>query len=217
MTTEKPTLPEYLKPLAPSLKWWVVGLVAGLLIIWQAIFHSFFMDLPMVTGHRLNAIVGAVLVAGVTLAFFQLIQGYERQLAEAAQEYLERNERLRALEAGRDTRLLQLSQELALAIADILWRCEEARGLPKFCDPAETLAGVEERLHGLQTVVQAMVELREESKGLTEKVPAILEEYERYRRQHPPRELKLTEKEWDAIRRAAERRAVPVTEESARP
>lgn len=196
--------PEDLRPVAPGIKWWVVGIAAVLLGLWEVIFHAEFMRLPMVTGHRLNALVSILLVAGVTLAFFRLIQGYEQRLARAAAALREKNEALRALEAERDTRLLDLSRDLALALTDILWRCEEARQLPKTFDAQETLSAVEARAHELQQVIRAMVELRDHGDGLTDRVPAILEEHQRYLQEHPRKEVKLTDKDWEAIRRRIE-------------
>ena len=73
------------RPLAPQLKWIIVGIVALVLGAWQIAFHLWFMGLPMLTGHRLNALIAAVLVAGVLLAFFVLIQDYERQLSRCAE------------------------------------------------------------------------------------------------------------------------------------
>lgn len=83
---------------------------------------------------------------------------------------------------------------------DILWRCEEARQLPKAFDAHETLTTIETRIHELQSVIRAMVELRDHGDGLTDKVPAILEEYERYRDEHPRKEVQLTDRDWEAIR-----------------
>jgi len=212
MPNENEAFPDYLRPVAPLIKWWVVGIAALLLGLWEIVFHAWFMGLPMVSGHRLNALVSAVLVAGVTLAFFRLVQGYEQRLARAAAALREKNEAFRALEAERDTRLLDLSRDLALALAEILWRCEEARQLPKAFDAQKTLTAVETRIHELQSVIRAMVELRHHGDGLTDKVPAILEEYQRYRDEHPRKEVQLTDKDWEAIRRRIEQpgaRAVP--------
>lgn len=179
-----------LRPVAPQAKWWIVVAVFLLLGAWELFFHYRFMGLPMVTWHRLNVLVGASLVTMTVLASFVLIQGYERRLAAAAAALKEKNEALRALEAERDTRLLDLSGDLALALADIINRCEEVRQLPKAFDPVEALAAVESRASALQSVIRAMIELRDRGDGLTEWVPAVLEEYEAYlktlRRNGPP-------------------------------
>ena len=157
MTNDRDNFPDYLRPVAPGIKWWVVAITALLLGLWEIVFHSWFMGFPMVTGHRLNALISAALVAVVTLAFFRLIQAYEQRLARAAVALRERNEALRALEAERDTRLLELSRDLALALAEILWRCAEARQLPKAFDAQETLATVETRADELQSVIRAKI------------------------------------------------------------
>src|SRR5262249_17386771 len=100
---------------AGRIKWWLVGIVAVLLGAWELAFHTWFMSVPMVTGHRLNALIAALLVGGVLLAAFRLLQQYEEQLATAAEELRQKNEALSLLEAERDTRLFQLARDLALA------------------------------------------------------------------------------------------------------
>jgi hypothetical protein len=183
--SEKSPFSDPLRPVAPQVKWWIVVAVFLLLGAWELFFHYGFMDLPMVTWHRLNVLVGASLVTMTILASFVLIQGYEQKLAAAAAALKEKNEALRALEAERDTRLLDLSRDLALALADITYRCEEARQLPKAFDPVEVLTTVESRASALQSVIRAMVQLRDRGDGLTDWVPAVLEEYEEYLKSHP--------------------------------
>ncbi len=180
--------------------------MAGLLAGWEGIHHTYLMGLPMMVAHRVNALAGIVLVAGTTLVFFSLIQAYERRLSEAATRLRERNEDLRALEEARDTRLLDLSRDLALTLADILMVCEEARHFPKTFDPLAALEKVEGRAGVLQAVIRSMIALRDQGDGLTERTPAILEEYERYRREHPRAARTLTDAEWAELRRCLERR-----------
>ena len=57
--------PEYdgWRPIAPQIKWLIVGIVVLLLGAWELLFHLTLMGLPMITGHRLNALVAAGLVA----------------------------------------------------------------------------------------------------------------------------------------------------------
>ena len=139
----------------------------------------------MATWHRLNVLAGASLVAMTVLANFILIQAYEQRLAAAAAALQERNEALRKLEAERDSRLLDLSRDLALALADIIGHCEAARQLPRAGDAAQALAAVEDRAQALQSVIRAIVQLRDRGEGLTDFVPAILAEYEEHLKTHP--------------------------------
>lgn len=173
------------RPVAPQAKWWIVGVVFVLLGVWELAFHRWFMDVPMILGHRLNALIAASLVAVVVLATFVLIQRYEQRLAAMADELKRKNEALRALEAERDTRLVALARDLAVALADIVTRCEVARGLPEDIDAAEEFAAIEARAHTFQTVISAMIDLKHEGAGLTEALPSILDEYQRHREAHP--------------------------------
>jgi hypothetical protein len=180
MMTHQRQLPSELRPVAPHVKWWIVGLAALLLGAWELFFHTTYMSLPMATWHRINVLVGAVLVGATVLAAFVVIQNYEQRLAAAARALDEKNEALRSLEAERDTRLLDLSRDLALALADIIFTSEAARGLPRTCDPIAALQKVEERAGELQTVIRAMVQLRDRGDELTDRLPAILAEYQAY-------------------------------------
>src|SRR5689334_6718840 len=108
--------------MAPHAKWWIVGVVFVLLGIWELAFHRWFMEVPMILGHRLNALIAASLVAVVVLATFVLIQRYEQRVAALADELKRKNAALRALEAERDIRLVALARDLALALADIVTR-----------------------------------------------------------------------------------------------
>jgi hypothetical protein len=177
----RPAADEPLRPIAPQAKWWIVGWVAFLLGAWELVFHSWFMGLSMVVGHRLNALIAALLVAIVVLAAFHLIQDYERRLAEAARALAEKNEALRALEAERDTRLVDLARDLAFAVANLNVLCDVAEGLPT---PAVTVGVIEDlRAHArqLQPVVNSLLELKHDGQGLTTALPAILTDYERSR------------------------------------
>jgi hypothetical protein len=180
-------LPFYdpLRPIAPQAKWWIVGVVAVLLGAWEFVFHLTMMGLPIVTGHRLNVLVAAGLVAGTVLALFVVIQRYEQQLASAAVALREKNEALRALEAERDTGLLDLARDLVLTLVDITEQCETARGLADPSRVTEALARVEERARGLQSVVRSLISLREEGAGLTEFLPAVLDDYRRHHEASP--------------------------------
>lgn len=173
------------RPIAPQAKWWIVGAVVILLTAWELVFHLFMMGLPMVLGHRLNALIAAVLVSGAVLGFFVIIQGYERQLAATAVALREKNEALRAFEAERDTRLLDLARDLALTLVDISDRCEIALSLSGPPDARATLAEVRDRASQLQLVVRALIGLREDGTGLTEFLPAVLETYERHGEPQP--------------------------------
>jgi hypothetical protein len=66
---------------------------------WELAFHLWMMDLPMLLGHRLNALIGTALVAAVVLATFALIQRYEQRLAVAVRALNEKNEALRTLDS----------------------------------------------------------------------------------------------------------------------
>jgi hypothetical protein len=170
-----------IRPVAPRARWWIVVTVVTALGLWGLIFHWFFMGLPMVLGHRVNFLVAAVLVTGVILAFFVLIQGYEQELAAAAVALRERNEALRTLEAERDTRLLDLARDLALALVEISNQCEIALGMPDSTDTLGTLSGVKDRADQIHSVVRSLIELRQEGTGLTEFLSAVLEDYRRFR------------------------------------
>jgi hypothetical protein len=183
--SQQPPFEPSLRPVAPNARWWILGIVFVLLAAWEAAFHRWFMDLPMITGHRLNALIAAGLVALVVLATFVLIQRYEQRLAALADELKRKNEALRALEAERDTRLVDLARDLALALAEIVTRCEVARGLPESVNAVEEFAAIEARAHVFQTVISSMIDLKHEGAGLTEVLPSILEEYQRHREAHP--------------------------------
>jgi hypothetical protein len=174
-----------LRPVASQARWWIVGMVFLILGAWELTFHLWMMDLPMLLGHRLNALIGAALVAGVVLATFALIQSYEQRLAAAVRALTEKNEALRALEAERDSRLVDLAGDLSLALAEIVDECEVALSLPTKNSTPETLTAVQARAKKLGGVVHSLVELRQQGDSLTRSLPAILEEYQRYREAHP--------------------------------
>jgi hypothetical protein len=180
-------LPFYdpLRPIAPQAKWWIVGAVMLLLGAWELSFNRLMGHLPVATAHHVSAIVAALLVTGVTLAVFRLIQRYERQLARSAVALRRKNEALRGLEAERDTGLLDLARDLALALVEITEQCEIARGLADPAHAMEALARVEERARHLQTAVHSLIDLREEGTGLTEYLPPILDDYHRHRKVAP--------------------------------
>jgi hypothetical protein len=177
-------LPFYdsLRPIAPQAKWWIVGAVALLLGAWELISHLTMMHLPMELGHRVDALVATALVTSVVLAVFVLIQKYERHLARAAVALRRKNEALRALEAERDTGLLDLARDLALVLVDITEQCEIARSLTDPSHAIQALAKVEERAHSLQSAVRSLIDLREEGAGLTEYLPPLLDDYRRHRK-----------------------------------
>jgi hypothetical protein len=176
------------RPMAAQAKWWIVGIVFLILGAWELAFHLWMMDLPMVVGHRLNALVGGSLVAGVVLVTFRLLQEYEQRLAAALEEVREKNEALRALEAERDSRLVDLARDLSLTIAEVVERCEVALQLPTAHGAPEALAAVRDRAGQLGAVARAMVELKQHGTSLTRQLSPILEEYERARMSsQPPR------------------------------
>jgi hypothetical protein len=179
-----------LRPVAPQAKWWIVGIVFLVLGAWELAFHLWMMDLPMITGHRLNALIGAGLVAGVVLATFILIQRYEQRLAEAAASLREKNEALRSLEAERDTRLVSLAQDLVLGLVEINSQCEIALGASGPSHAAETLRIVKQRVDDLGATVRAIVEMKQDGSGLIHPLPAILEEHEKHRDEY------LRKREW---------------------
>jgi hypothetical protein len=181
-------LPFYdpLRPVAPQARWWIVGAVVVLLGAWELLFHLTMMGLPIVTGHRLNALVAAALVSGTVLGCFIVVQRYEQQLAAAAVALRQKNEALRALEAERDTRLVDLARDLALILGDITTQCHVALSLSVPGTDRKTLQAVKERAEELPAVVRSLIELREDGAGLTEFLPAVLETYERYRETRPP-------------------------------
>lgn len=175
--------PDYdpLRPIAPQMKWVIVG-VAGLLLgAWEMVFHIAFMGLPMITGHRLNALIAAGLVTLVIVASFLLIQQYEQQLAAAVRELQRKNDALRDHEVERDLRLLELSRDLALALVDINNKCDIALTYPKSVDSLETLAEVKARATELYEVQRALVELERQGAALIDYLPAILGDYQRHR------------------------------------
>jgi hypothetical protein len=174
-----------LRPITAQVKWWIVAVAALLLGAWEMLFHVQFMELPMIIGHRLNAGVAAVLVGAVVLAFFVLLQQYEQQLAAAAEALRQKNEALRALEAGRDSRLLDLTRDLALALVDITNHCEIALSLPETGDARKTLADVNARARRLHTVARALLELEREGAEQSHPLPALLEGCERAREIQP--------------------------------
>ena len=93
----------------------------------------------------------------------------------------ERTEALRALEVERDTRLLDLARDLALALVRITDQCEIALQFPAAGDATETLASVKAQAHDLYEVQRALVALERDGTGITRYLPAILEDYERRR------------------------------------
>jgi hypothetical protein len=155
------------RPVAPQARWWIVGSVFVILGAWQMAFHFWLMNLPMLVGHRVNALVGAVLVAGVVLATFVLIQRYEQSLADAAAKLREANEALRALEA--------------LVLLEIDSRCDIALGLAEPGHAVETLRVVKERVTDMSKVARGLIEMKQDGSGLVEPLPAILDEYEQHR------------------------------------
>jgi signal transduction histidine kinase len=179
-----------LHPIAPQAKWWIVGMVFLVLGAWELAFHLWMMDLPMVTGHRLNALIGAGLVAVVVLTTFVLIQRYEWQLVAAAEALQQKSEALQALEAERDTRLVDLAADLALVLTEIIDQCEVALRLSDAGKAPEALAAVGARAHELGAVVRSLVEMKRKGDGLTNRLPAILEEYQRHRDEY------LRNQEW---------------------
>jgi signal transduction histidine kinase len=179
--TQELSIYDPIRPIAPRAKWWIVGAVVVVLGLWELVFHWFLMDLPMLVGHRVSFLMGAGLVTGVVLAFFRLIQDYEQELARATAAIREKNEALRALEAERDTRLLNLAGDLAVALADITQECEIALNLGGPKTAVESLTTIKARSDELQTVIRALIDLRRHGVGLTEYLPAVLDDYQRHR------------------------------------
>jgi hypothetical protein len=169
------------RPVAPQMKWLIVGAAALLLGAWELTFHLWFMGLPMVAAHRFNALVAGLLVAGVVLASFTLIQQYEQQTAATVETLRQKNEALRTLETERDERLLNLAGDLALALVDVTNKCEIALTYPNSNDPMETLAAVKARIHELYGVERSLVDLEREGSAVAAGLPSILEGYERSR------------------------------------
>jgi hypothetical protein len=171
-------LPYYdpLRPIAPQAKWWIVGAVMLLLGAWELSFNRLMMHLPVATAHHVSAAVAALLVTGVTLAVFRLVQRYERHLAHAAVALRRKNEALRALEADRDTGLLNVARDLALVLVDLTEQCEVARGLADPAQVIQTLVRIQQRAHNLQAALRALIDLREEGTGLTEYLPPLLDD-----------------------------------------
>jgi len=189
---------------AGRIKWWLVGIVAVLLGAWELAFHTWFMSVPMVTGHRLNGLIAALLVGGVLLAAFRLLQQYEEQLATAAEGLRQKNEALSLLEAERDTRLFPLARDLALALAGVIANCEVALGLPDARAAMQAIAAAKTHAEGIQEVVRRLIALEHTSDGLLDSLPAILDAYDRERRR-------------EATTAAARAAAAPATTPSIRP
>jgi hypothetical protein len=156
-----------------------VGIVAVLLGAWEIAFHAWFMSVPMITGHRLNALIAAILVGSVLLVAFRLIQQYEEQLAAAAEELRQKNEALSRLEAERDTRLFELARDLALALAGVTANCEVALGLPDARAGMDAIASAGTHADRIQGIVRRLIDLEHTSDGLVDSLPAILDAYER--------------------------------------
>jgi hypothetical protein len=87
-----------------------------------------------------------------------------------------KNEALRGLEADRDTGLLNVARDLALALVEITEQCEVARSLADPAHATEALAQIEERACRLQSAVRSLIDLREEGTGLTEDLPPLLDD-----------------------------------------
>ena len=203
MTAGIEGLPSDLRPVAPAVKWWVAALTVLTVAAREAVFHTWLAHLPVMEGRRIDTIVSVLLVAVAALAFLRLIQAYEGRLARFAVNLRETNKRLRALEAERDARLLDLSRDLSLVLTHVLWRSEEARQFPEAFDREEALAEGERLVGSLQAVIRAMIELRHHGDGLTERVPEILEEYSRFveAQARSLTEQLRTQIDWGAVRR----------------
>jgi hypothetical protein len=107
----------------------------------------------------------------VVLATFILIQGYEQRLSEAAEALRQKNAALSALEAERDTRLVELASDLAVALADIVSRSEVALSFPGAVDAMEEFTAMERHAHEMQSVIDAMVQLRRNGARLDHHLP----------------------------------------------
>jgi hypothetical protein len=123
-----PNADDPLRPVAPRLKWWLVGAVILLLGAWQVAFHLWFMHLPMLTGHRLNSAVGGLLVALTLLAALSLVQVYEERLAAGTRILWESDQRLRKELAARNQQILDRARVLRQIANDLAGGSETSPG-----------------------------------------------------------------------------------------
>ena len=99
-------------------KWMLVlgCVVLVLLRLWVE--HRFVMELPMLWRHTLQ-LAGDTLLLALMVVVFALVMRYENHLAAQGAELKVRNEALERLEELVDTRLVALSQKLALSLASV--------------------------------------------------------------------------------------------------
>ncbi len=172
------------RPIEPAVKW---CLLAGTLIAlgaWELFFRAELIGLPTSAAHRLDVLISIGLILAGVMASFLVIERAELRLAAAAARLWEDKRKLQELEHRRDLEILNLAGDLAVTLAEITVRCEEARHLRRDEDAARALEGMDRRMGTLQDVVRSLVVLRAAAEDL-EAEPPLLEEYRRYREAHP--------------------------------
>jgi hypothetical protein len=163
--------------MAQRVKWRlaVLAAVSGAAVV--LIFGAGPLRLSIPTSYPVDLLLSAAFVVPLVAAAFLIVRDYERRLADATRSLESRTEALRRVEAERNTRLLDLSGDLALTVADIIYTSESARHLPEACDPMEALQRVETHAADLQVIIHHLVWLREQANEATEEPTRILEEY----------------------------------------
>ncbi len=116
------------RPPISNYRWALVGVCALLLSVWEVIDHEWLMQAPMIVQHTLHVVVALLIVLAASAFVFQIVSGYESELAKVNHRLLDISEVLMRIETTRDDRLDDLAQKLRAAVAGL---ADHAEAVPQ--------------------------------------------------------------------------------------
>lgn len=131
-------------------------------ILWELAKHFWLMRLPMGTYHLVDALGSTLwflLVAGVV---FTALARYEESLRAANQELQDKNRRLQALEDQRDTGLIELAQQLGLALTELRSVAQVSLQTASKLSDIKAYSNAIDRADELSTIVDKMIVLKQQ-------------------------------------------------------